>query len=61
MVPDVVAVAAMVTLVAALEIQIRLVVEPSLLGVHSEQLASYAARVGPSFPGLRPPDPGGSD
>ena len=52
MVPNVVAVVAVISLLAALEIQIRLVEEPYLLAVHGESYAAYAARVGRFFPGL---------
>lgn len=52
MVPNVVAVVAVFSLLAALEIQIRLVEEPYLLAAHGERYASYAARVGRFVPGL---------
>ena len=52
MVPNVVAVVAVISLLAALEIQIRLVEEPYLLATHGEHYAVYAARVGRFFPGL---------
>jgi len=52
LVPNVIAVAGLVALFTALEIQIRLVEEPYLLATHGEQYASYAARVGRFFPGL---------
>jgi len=51
MVPNVVAVAAVLALAAALEIQTRLVEEPYLLDAHGERYAAYAARVGRFFPG----------
>jgi protein-S-isoprenylcysteine O-methyltransferase Ste14 len=52
MVPSAVAVAAFVTLLIALEMQVRLVEEPYLLGVHGDAYARYAARVGRFIPGL---------
>ncbi len=52
MVPNIVAVVAVIALLAALEIQIRLVEEPYLLSAHGERYAAYAARVGRFFPGL---------
>jgi protein-S-isoprenylcysteine O-methyltransferase Ste14 len=52
MVPNVVAVAAVIALAAALEIQTRLVEEPYLLATHGDRYAAYAAQVGRFFPGL---------
>ena len=52
MVPNVVAIAAFMTLVFALELQVRLVEEPYLLEVHGDAYAEYAARVGRFVPGL---------
>ncbi|MGC1850979.1 MAG: isoprenylcysteine carboxylmethyltransferase family protein [Solirubrobacterales bacterium] len=52
MVPNVVAVAAFVALVTALELQVRLVEEPYLLQVHGEEYADYTARVGRFVPGV---------
>ncbi len=52
MVPNAVAVVAVISLLAALEIQIRLVEEPYLLATHGESYAAYSARVGRFFPGL---------
>ena len=52
MVPSVVAIAAIVTLFVALELQVRLVEEPYLLQVHGDDYADYAARVGRFVPGL---------
>lgn len=52
MVPNVVAIAAFMTLVVALELQVRLVEEPYLLEVHGDTYAEYAARVGRFAPGL---------
>lgn len=56
MVPSVVAIAAFITLLVALELQVRLVEEPYLLQVHGDAFANYAARVGRFVPGvgLRP-------
>lgn len=48
--PNVVAIVAVVALVAALEIQTRLVEEPYLLRAHGEAYRQYAARVGRFFP-----------
>jgi protein-S-isoprenylcysteine O-methyltransferase Ste14 len=50
MVPNVVGVLAVAALVAALEIQTRLVEEPYLLRAHGEAYRSYAARAGRFFP-----------
>jgi len=52
MVPNVLAIAAFLTLLTALELQVRLVEEPYLLRVHGENYADYAARVGRFVPGL---------
>ena len=48
--PNVVAIVAVVALVAALEIQTRLVEEPYLLRAHGDAYRQYAARVGRFFP-----------
>jgi protein-S-isoprenylcysteine O-methyltransferase Ste14 len=50
--PNVVAVAAVVLLFAALELQTRVVEEPYLLRTHGPPYADYAARVGRFVPGL---------
>lgn len=50
LVPNVVAVVAFVLLVAALEIQTRLVEEPYLLATHGAAYRDYARRVGRFFP-----------
>ena len=50
LVPSVVAILAVVLLVAALEIQTRLVEEPYLLATHGDEYAGYASRVGRFFP-----------
>ena len=52
MVPNPVAIAASVLLVAGLEIQTRLVEEPYLLKAHGSAYAEYAARVGRFVPGV---------
>lgn len=52
LVPNAVAVAAVVALVAALEIQTRLVEEPYLLRAHGDEYRRYAARAGRFVPGL---------
>jgi protein-S-isoprenylcysteine O-methyltransferase Ste14 len=50
MVPNALAIAAIVALVLALELQVRLVEEPYLLEVHGDAYADYAARVGRFLP-----------
>jgi protein-S-isoprenylcysteine O-methyltransferase Ste14 len=52
MVPSVLAIAAFVTLLVALELQVRLVEEPYLLQVHGDAYVDYAGRVGRFVPGL---------
>ncbi len=52
MVPSVVAIAAFLTLLVALEMQVRLVEEPYLLQVYGDEYRSYASRVGRFVPGL---------
>lgn len=52
LVPSWVAIAGLLGLVAALELQVRVVEEPYLLQRHGEQYAGYAARVGRFFPGV---------
>jgi protein-S-isoprenylcysteine O-methyltransferase Ste14 len=52
MVPNVVALAAIVCLVIALELQVRLVEEPYLLRTHGDVYAEYAANVGRFLPGV---------
>lgn len=52
MVPNVLALAAIVTLFVGLELQVRLVEEPYLLQVHGDAYADYATRVGRFVPGL---------
>jgi protein-S-isoprenylcysteine O-methyltransferase Ste14 len=52
MVPNVLAIAAIVALVVALELQVRFVEEPYLLQAHGDSYGDYAARVGRFFPGV---------
>ena len=52
LVPNPVALAAVVTVMAGLEIQTRMVEEPYLLKVHGLAYAEYAARVGRFVPGI---------
>lgn len=52
MVPNVLAILALLALVAAAEIQVRLVEEPALLRQHGDQYADYARRVGRFVPGV---------
>jgi protein-S-isoprenylcysteine O-methyltransferase Ste14 len=50
--PTVVALAAMVAMSAAVEVQVRLVEEPYLRQVHGTEFAAYCRRVGRLVPGL---------
>jgi protein-S-isoprenylcysteine O-methyltransferase Ste14 len=52
MVPSVVALAGLVALAVALELQVRVVEEPYLRRIHGSAYASYAARVGRFLPGI---------
>jgi protein-S-isoprenylcysteine O-methyltransferase Ste14 len=52
LVPSWVALAGLVGLIAALELQVRVVEEPYLLQAHGETYAAYAARVGRFAPKL---------
>ena len=52
MVPNAIALAAVLALLAALELQTRVVEEPYLLRVHGDDYADYAANVGRFFPGI---------
>ncbi len=52
LVPNVVALAAFVALIAALEVHTRLVEEPYLLNAHGESYGAYAGRVGRFVPGV---------
>ena len=52
MVPSALAIAAFVTLLVALELQVRLVEEPYLLRTHGDEYTYYAERVGRFVPGV---------
>ena len=52
MVPSVVAIAGVIALVVALELQVRVVEEPYLQGIHGRAYTAYAARVGRFAPGV---------
>lgn len=52
MVPSPLAVAAFLTLLVGLELQVRLVEEPYLLETHGDEYGTYAARVGRFVPGV---------
>lgn len=52
MVPSWVSVAAAVTLLVALEVQVRMVEEPYLATVHGESYARYRRQAGRFFPGM---------
>ena len=52
MVPNVIALVAVIALVVGLEIQTRAVEEPYLLATHGESYRAYASRVGRFLPGL---------
>jgi protein-S-isoprenylcysteine O-methyltransferase Ste14 len=52
MVPSVLAIAAFVSLVTALELQVRIVEEPHLLRIHGDAYAAYASHVGRFVPGV---------
>ena len=59
LVPNAIAAGALVLLVLALELQVRLVEEPYLTKTHGDAYRAYAARVGRFVPGigrLAPPD-----
>ncbi|KYF70784.1 methyltransferase family protein [Sorangium cellulosum] len=51
-VPDAIALASLLALVAAIELQVRFVEEPYLLRTHGDSYADYCARVGRFVPGL---------
>jgi len=51
MVPSVVALAGLLGLIVALELQVRVVEEPYLRAIHGQPYAEYAARVGRFVPG----------
>lgn len=50
--PNVVALAGSMALVAAVELQVRFVEEPHLLGTHNQYYAAHASRVGRFAPGV---------
>jgi protein-S-isoprenylcysteine O-methyltransferase Ste14 len=50
--PNVVTLAGVILLTVALELHVRLIEEPYLLGAHGEQYGAYAARVGRFLPGI---------
>ena len=52
LVPNAVAVLALAALVAGLEIHVRAVEEPYLLGVHGARYRAYAAQAGRFLPGI---------
>ena len=52
LVPNVVAILAVVALIVALQIQTRLIEEPYLLRTHGDAYADYASRVGRFVPGV---------
>ena len=52
MAPTVLTAAALVCLVVAVEIQVRVVEEPYLAGVHGDAYAAYTARAGRFLPGI---------
>lgn len=52
MVPNVVALAAVVCLIAAIELQVRFVEEPHLAGLHGDTYRDYATQVGRFVPGV---------
>lgn len=58
MVPSVLAIAGLLAIATAIEMQVRLVEEPYLLRAHDGDYASYAARVGRFLPGIGLLDPG---
>lgn len=52
LVPNIVSLAGFLTLVVALELQVRFVEEPYLLRTHGDDYAGYANRVGRFLPGI---------
>lgn len=52
MVPNLVAVLALAALVAAVQLQVRVVEEPYLLNTHGDDYAAYTARAGRFLPGI---------
>jgi protein-S-isoprenylcysteine O-methyltransferase Ste14 len=51
-VPNVWAIAGLVALVVAVELQVRRIEEPYLLGTHGDRYRAYARRVGRFVPGV---------
>lgn len=52
MIPNIISLIGLVSLVAALEIQVRLVEEPHLVHIHGDRYRAYAQRVGRFTPGI---------
>jgi protein-S-isoprenylcysteine O-methyltransferase Ste14 len=52
MVPTWLAIAAVATVAAGLELQVRFVEEPNLVRAHGEEYRDYASRVGRFVPGV---------
>lgn len=52
LVPNIVSLAGFLTLVVAVEMQVRFMEEPYLLRTHGENYANYASRVGRFLPGI---------
>lgn len=52
MVPSVVSLTALVALVVALELQVRIVEDPYLIRTHGEDYRNYAAETGRFIPGI---------
>ena len=52
MIPNIISLVGLAGLVAALEIQVRLVEEPYLVRTHGDQYRAYAQRVGRFAPGI---------
>jgi protein-S-isoprenylcysteine O-methyltransferase Ste14 len=52
LVPNIIALAMLAAFVLAMEIQVRLVEEPYLLGIHGDRYRAYAARTGRFLPGI---------
>ncbi len=52
MIPNIISLIGLVALIAALEIQVRLVEEPYLVDIHGDQYRAYAQRVGRFAPGI---------
>jgi protein-S-isoprenylcysteine O-methyltransferase Ste14 len=52
MAPNLLALSGFVLLLAAIELQVRVVEEPYLLATHGQSYADYASRVGRFIPGV---------